>query len=273
MTLQIQNAHNIKPDGQLFTQSAEEMRCLALPLKKYGIEHFAYQVIHGQSTFEVLTTHPNFSQLFIDEKFYKLALSGEPNEYTDGFVLGDDLRQPEILQTLAQTTGITNGIMIIKTNGDLCEVYYFGSPASSGLTQSFYVNNLPFLEQFIRYFKKEAKDLLQRSSNFRLHYPNSNDSSVLTRSEWKNNNLLTHHFREFANQDDVFTGYKLTATERELVEILKLGLSTKVIAHTLHRSPRTIEIHIDNIKRKFGCKSKYHLVCQLMTINSTLKPY
>jgi len=258
----IYNAHDIKPDNQVFAQTAADMRSLIRPLEKIGIMHFAYQVMHGNHTFEILTTHPGFSQLFIDEKFYKFALAGEPSEYVDGFVLGDDLGQSELLHALTETTGVINGVAIIKTHSSFVEIFYFGSNVRK--TQSFYVNHLAFLEKFILFFKSHASPILMLSSKKRIYYPGSVDKTILTSSDWQKQNFslntddINFEKRRYASQ------FSLTEAEIKVAELVKKGLSTKEIARWLFRSPRTIEKHIDKLKEKLGCRTKYQLLSFLI---------
>lgn len=52
----------------------------------------------------------------------------------------------------------------------------------------------------------------------------------------------------------------LTARERECLFYLLRGKSVPQIATILHRSKRTIETHIENIKQKTGCSNKSELI-------------
>lgn len=49
---------------------------------------------------------------------------------------------------------------------------------------------------------------------------------------------------------------KLTPTEIQVANMVRHGKSTKRISKMMHLSPRTIEFHRDNIRKKFGIKRK-----------------
>ncbi len=57
----------------------------------------------------------------------------------------------------------------------------------------------------------------------------------------------------------------LTERERQVLLMLVRGLSNKEIARDLRVSPGTVNSHLDNIYRKFGCSGRLH-AC-LMALN------
>lgn len=53
---------------------------------------------------------------------------------------------------------------------------------------------------------------------------------------------------------------QLSIREREVLSFVTRGMTAKMIAKELIISPRTVEQHIENIKRKIGIGSKYQLI-------------
>ena len=53
---------------------------------------------------------------------------------------------------------------------------------------------------------------------------------------------------------------ELTPREREVMRQMVIGLPTKLIAHRLGTSPRTVEIHRGRVMQKTGANSLSHLV-------------
>ena len=52
----------------------------------------------------------------------------------------------------------------------------------------------------------------------------------------------------------------LTTRETDVVECLLSGQTAKQTARQLVISPRTVERHLENIKEKLSCKTKFELV-------------
>ena len=249
------DANSVKFEDQFFTQSHKQMQVIAKPLKRLGIEHFSMQVSHGGGVFEILTTHPNFSQLFIDEKFYEKYLAGSPSDYSSCVCTYDNLGCEEVYNALINSEGINNGIAIVNALSDRTEIFYFGSNCKDNI---YFINNLPLLHQFISYFKLESVDLLAQSSLRKFTYPNSRDCSVITSDSWRiQSHLLSDCsdlFRDLVPPQGRW-GIGFTPRELEAIELLCLGYPAKKIAMCMHVSLSAVQGFISTIKDKVGCKT------------------
>ena len=56
----------------------------------------------------------------------------------------------------------------------------------------------------------------------------------------------------------------LNKREKECAYYLVLGMTAKEMANVLYISPKTVEYHLDNMKRKFGCCRKSDLIMTLL---------
>lgn len=56
----------------------------------------------------------------------------------------------------------------------------------------------------------------------------------------------------------------LTDREKQVLDQVVRGLTTKEIARQLELSPRTIEIHRGHILRKMGARNAIELVCKAL---------
>ncbi|MEJ2658672.1 MAG: helix-turn-helix transcriptional regulator [Desulfobacterales bacterium] len=66
--------------------------------------------------------------------------------------------------------------------------------------------------------------------------------------------------------------YHLTPKEIQIAGLIKQGKTTKEIAGLLQSSPRAIEFHRNNLRKKFGLtKTKTNLVTHLLTLNQYKK--
>ena len=57
---------------------------------------------------------------------------------------------------------------------------------------------------------------------------------------------------------------RLTAREREVLELLAEGRTTRAAARLLDCSPRTVEKHLERVYRKLGVNSRLALTRALM---------
>lgn len=54
----------------------------------------------------------------------------------------------------------------------------------------------------------------------------------------------------------------LTGRERDVLEYVARGMSTKQIAQHLNLSPGTVGRYIENVRHKLGARNKTHLIAQ-----------
>ena len=66
----------------------------------------------------------------------------------------------------------------------------------------------------------------------------------------------------FAKQSDDFV--TLSEREREVLQCIAHGLSSKQCAQELGIAPRTVERHVENLRNKLHAKNKPHLVAKAL---------
>lgn len=67
-------------------------------------------------------------------------------------------------------------------------------------------------------------------------------------------------------RDPLYSEPHLTALEREILELVAIGQSAKEIAIGISIAPRTVERHIENIRRKLNARNRAHLVTQAICL-------
>ena|SRR3990167_5952894 len=80
--------------------------------------------------------------------------------------------------------------------------------------------------------------------------------NVAPQQDSKNIIKLMHHASGLTAQ--------LTPRETECLFYLSSGQSAKRIARTLAIAPRTVDVHIENIKRKLACRTRIELISKLI---------
>jgi DNA-binding CsgD family transcriptional regulator len=64
--------------------------------------------------------------------------------------------------------------------------------------------------------------------------------------------------------DDQLSALRLSARERQVLELVAGGLSAKQIAQGIGIAPRTVERHIENIRNKLRARNKTHMIAKAM---------
>ncbi len=102
------------------------------------------------------------------------------------------------------------------------------------------MSNYKKIEQFIRFFEyKNKKKIIDALDN------------PFFNKKFNGEGKQKHDF-DFL----LFKDKKITKREIECINLIKQGHTSREIAQKFHRSQRTIEKHIENIKEKLDCKEK-----------------
>ena len=67
---------------------------------------------------------------------------------------------------------------------------------------------------------------------------------------------------QLGQQDDFVT---LSEREREVMQCIARGLSSKQCAQELGIAPRTVERHVENLRNKLNARNKPHLVAKALS--------
>ncbi|MDQ2994977.1 MAG: helix-turn-helix transcriptional regulator [Pseudomonadota bacterium] len=153
---------------------------------------------------------------------------------------------------------IYNALFIIERKTDHYRFCGFGAKQSEKSVFNFYINSMPLLESFIENFEFQCRHLIQTDSeNNLIQLPSYNQKKIITTdtstqsgSYLQLNNLIT--FREM-----------------ECLELIAHGYTMKNAAKKLTISPRTVEMHLRNIKEKSGLHTKNQLVDIWHRINAS----
>ncbi|ODN43568.1 helix-turn-helix transcriptional regulator [Piscirickettsia litoralis] len=62
------------------------------------------------------------------------------------------------------------------------------------------------------------------------------------------------------NMEKIEKSMGITQAESTCLQLLLKGLSSKLIANSLNKSPRTIDLHIEKIKHKLNCSSRIEVI-------------
>lgn len=249
-----------------------EVKQLASVLKCYGISHFSHTRNYGKNIGTLLTTDPEFSDLFVRENFHKDIFCAEPHQYKKSVVLDSELGNLKIRKALSSHQ-IANVITFIQPAINYTDFWYFGTKPGNDTIIEFYYSNINLLSDFITYFKQRGHKILKQSFRNRMRYPGQmGDNSILISDEIMQVNLLCqndiiNHAQFDTSLFDLALKKQFTLEETCCAALLMKGYCPKEIAKIRNKSVRTVEKHIINLRNKMGSRSSIHLVAQLYCKN------
>lgn len=184
--------------------------------------------------------HNYWCRYWGDELFRYGVFEKDVNKISSSYHMWDHLSfaPPEIYEYLDNQFGIGHGLTIIQQNGDHVDSFVFSSTRGNSQINNFYLSQKELFVGFIQDFYLEMQ---------------------------KETDSLMHHCF-IAPEDIHFVNNPIpTLTERQLKcgVFLSKGFKTKEIARFLDLSPRTIEIHLNILKRKFRVKDREQLISAL----------
>lgn len=140
--------------------------------------------------------------------------------------------------------GIENLMVIFRKHDDHIQTFFFDIHNTNA--HEIYINHLDIFEKFIFYFKDKAKKLIKLTSENRLVISDKHRKMAERKQFFQDNALLPTKYFLRNNGNEC----ALSPREYECLELLSHGEKIKSASQVLNISPRTIESHIDNIKRK-----------------------
>ena len=241
-----------KPDFQKhpLATNAPYLRQMIQPLADaYGINHFCYQRLYAGQKVVFLTTTPGFAEDFDAHRFYKLSLTGHPDEYAEGYYLPDYVTCPVPVKELMRVHGFDHWLFRVVKQKEYVEFFCFGAPTAQKGMINIYLNYRLIFETFCDFFKVHARHLIiEAEADPIIYRPECvelvlHERDALTEMSQSLLGRFSNHFRS-----------QLTTKELECASYLAQCLSMKEIARRMNISVRTIEKHVFSLKTKLKAK-------------------
>jgi DNA-binding CsgD family transcriptional regulator len=241
------------------------------PLSYLGIDHFGYMKIFKNGSYLGLNDNIDYMQKYLSIIKNTGVFFGtdwrclNQTKYTmvptsiDGFS-----KKKDPIMHLAYDFNIWNIFCIYKFDSvDFAEVFCFATGKDKQIDSKFYLDNILLLEQFIKYFKQQAADLIDTTDQRKLAYfeERFNFDAGCTIEKHK-----IHAFLDKISVGDFYLlgrgGDKVALSKQELkcIKFMSFGNSMKETAKILNLSPRTVESYLNNIKLKTGYYYKSQLI-------------
>lgn len=231
--------------------SCELLTDIMLPLlKSHGITVFNYYKMYFDGRVIRLSTDRASTENYFKKNYLeKLTLPKIPLDKPLNYFIWLTEDCPEMLLDNAINFDISNGISLAERHSDYMEYFAFATTRNNtSIINTFYINNFDLLQKYCLYFRDQAKKLLDIAEK----------NHILT----KNKNLLRDPSKiDFSTN----TSQLLTNRQLECALLLIKGMKYKEIASQLNISPRTVEVHLNQLKTKFDCRNSVELAMKLST--------
>jgi len=263
------------PKTDVMLSSCKAIDDICSPLRKVGIIALSYTRVYDDHTFIDVSNHAAAIEEFYYGKneFFKCyypdihpeILKGEFC-FSSSVVLSDNLA----LVMLNKEFGMDNILAMVKRRQNYYEIYNFIAQKDNPGIINFYINNMGFLEKFIYYFRDRAKVLIEKYEKDRiirvLDPPFENDKTTNNSENFKPEiNLdfdVEHYYFNKKNDES-----HLTKREVDCLQWCIYGKSNAEIAIMLSISKRTVEAHLNNVKKKLDCYKQTDLVRKAIDLN------
>jgi DNA-binding CsgD family transcriptional regulator len=271
---QVKDVENTTISNHPCFRATSDILPIIAPLERYfGVTHFCHIKRYPDSSHVIVTNTPDFSELFIKEKFYKHSFCGDFDSYDTRNILGAHLGYDEVSVAMEQNKGMGNLFIITQKLESHLDIFSFGADAKNTAINQFYLNNQDLFENYVESFKDSAKPILDKLDKHRLLYPtNCIDKTNLSKHVCPKVDF--QHIQKF--QSEISKKSKspnkklgsLTQREFEVLHWQSQGKTMEEIGIILEITTRTVKAHIRNIKDKLSCESQF----QLGLAYSKLKP-
>ena len=262
---------------------ADDMQEICKPLRSLNITYFGHGRINekGQST--GLSSDPGYLTYYLENKLFNLDLSATAAISKLNYLIWDDVPNSASLQIYynANTTFCIHHIFtIIEVNQGITDAYHFATNIKNRAMNSFYIENLNLLKQFIRYYQDKMllNDTLNRAHKIIV--------PAKLRDITKNKLLLAdislpkEAFEKFKHElhyydQNIYPERKkmaLSRREEQCAYYMVQGYTAKEIADILNISSRTVEVHLDRLKEYFCVKNRVQLAVSLTQHFGRLMP-
>jgi len=153
--------------------------------------------------------------------------------------------------------------VIIKQHTQGIDFFSFAPAANNSHVYDNLVNHIQILDRYIPYYLEKADKLIKLSEQNSTYIPHQKID--IFNKMYQHGLLQTEQQLIKAlklDQRNRFIAGDVVISKREMdcLKALMQGMTCKEAAQAIHLSPRTVEAHIKNMKRKLHCRNLPQLV-------------
>lgn len=211
--------------------------------KKLGLDHFNYIHRDTQGRVTYLCSNHNWLTHYLKKCYPKIGAFEQNIELSQyNWVLWNGLDADDrIITDSKEITGVKYGIAIVNKEEDGFGFYNIGTVSSNPGIVNKYINEISQYENFITEFQEKCNGLIRTAKKFKLDLKPGLRTNLTNKPGYHFGNLY------------------FTQREFQCINYLVRGKTAGEIAIILNISKRTVETHIQNIKRKMNCFNQFRL--------------
>ncbi|MDQ2994894.1 MAG: LuxR C-terminal-related transcriptional regulator [Pseudomonadota bacterium] len=256
--------------------SYDQVSCITYPLfKNTPISFFCYERIYDTGEALYLGTGPDLAAKIIAEDllptfeelnlFHTFGLRTTFLSHHMPLPAGAGEADPEKYHKLINCAGESkqyHALVIVDRQHDHYRMCIFSVSCNLQSVFNFYLNIITQLEHFIDYFEHHADELIEsRCQDSLLLLPNYHRKVLLAEPDikvpinFKGLNFAIESPSKYLNKNQ-----RITQRQMECLALIAEGHTMKTAAKKMHISPRTVEMHLRNIKEKHHVNTKRQLI-------------
>lgn len=243
-----------------------QMSRICRPIKEsLHTDAFFYSRLNSEGSYYHLGTRPDI----LEDYFYSDQLLTSPTLSRLNYIKTPEVKvwQPvsESQQDLLPIceyflrNKLDSGITITRNFENYREMYYFGTHARMNCSNSYWLNRVNFLQDFIKYYSIEAKNVLNMAADYQIDLSQLIGKTFFKPKEESERQISISNFKQQLLMSS-FADKNITRREAEVLQLCLQGKSAKIIASELNISPRTVENNIYQIRQKYNVGSILELV-------------
>lgn len=250
----------LKDNHTLFT-SQQDVSDICKPLFNYlRISYFHFRRTFKDGSYFVLASNSSWPLYFIEKDIPVQTPAPKSNFNSKSFFSLWKGNVPE--QTVSDAKNfhnINNAVALIERGNEYFDSYSFASNKEDTYAAEMYINNVDAFLKFAPYFKEKATPIINEAEKQRIILPaHLQDLSLVQLVDLENKAYKKEiFFKEIMPAKFCFIlkvgKATLTKRENECLQHLAHGKNKKEIGSVIGLSPRTVETHLEKVRKKFSC--------------------
>ncbi|MCE5317937.1 MAG: LuxR C-terminal-related transcriptional regulator [Parachlamydia sp.] len=247
----------------------DRVKAVFEPLQRcFGINYFTYHSITEDGLWRPLVSRPDYAAYYTEKQLclYDPCLL-HPRCYRPGVLFWtqftQDLDLKKVMAKAMRQHGMAHGYLIVEPQATSCEFFGFTAPPEMENIYDVYVNQLPLLKKFCRYFKQQLEPILRLIDRDPIDLLALKGKAF---SEAEGNPFVTPDTTRFVASLDSFCS--LSKQERRCLSHYLDVSRMSDVAELMQLSVRTVEFYLSNIKGKLRCDDKIELLKKAKELRS-----